>query len=242
MASSFDLLPAIDLRGGRVVRLQRGDFGRETVFADDPAGVARGFVDQGARWLHVVDLDGARAGMPVQSAAISAIVGSAGPARVEASGGLRTPEHVAGVIALGAARVALGTAAITDPAFLASIVAEYGADSVVVAVDVRDGLAVGEGWRSGATGVHPAELIDRLADIGVTTFEVTAVDRDGLKGGPDRDLLERLIALDRGAIIASGGIRSAGDLAAVRALGCAGAIVGRALYDGSLNVKEALRA
>jgi phosphoribosylformimino-5-aminoimidazole carboxamide ribotide isomerase len=242
LASTFDLLPAIDLRGGRVVRLREGDFERETVFSDDPALVARGFADAGARWLHVVDLDGARAGKPVQTLALSAIVASANSARVEASGGLRTPGDVAGVFALGVARVALGTAAITNPVFLASMVHEYGTERVVVAVDVRDGVALGEGWRSGANGVPPSELIYRVADVGVTTFEVTAVDRDGLMGGPDLHLLERLVGLRRGSVIASGGIRSASDLTAVRDLGCTGAIVGRALYDGSLSMEEALRA
>jgi phosphoribosylformimino-5-aminoimidazole carboxamide ribotide isomerase len=163
-------------------------------------------------------------------------------ARVEASGGLRTVESVADTIARGVARVALGTSAITDPVMLAETLAEHGSGKIVVAVDVRDGLAVGHGWQPGAPGMAPDELVGRLADVGVTTFEVTAVDRDGLLGGPDLALLERLVAIGRGSIIASGGIRSAVDLRAVRDLGCAGAIVGRALYDGSMSVEAALRA
>lgn len=243
MASTFDLLPAIDLRGGRVVRLQQGDFEKETVFSEEPALVARRFADAGATWLHVVDLDGARVGAPVQSAALAAIVAAASDrVLVEAGGGLRTVQDVADALALGAARVAFGTAAISDPALLAAIVAQHGPQRVAVAVDVRDGLALGEGWRSGAEGIPPDELIVRLADTGVTTFEVTAVDRDGLMGGPDLHLLERLVGLRRGSVIASGGIRSASDLTAVRDLGCAGAIVGRALYDGSLSIEDALRA
>lgn len=243
LTSAFDILAAIDLRGGRVVRLQQGDFERETVFADDPVDVAREFVEQGSRWLHVVDLDGARTGRPVQTDVIGAIVAAVdGRASVEASGGLRTAESVAGTLARGISRIALGTAAITDPVMLATILAEYGSARIAVAVDVRDGLALGNGWRSGAPGVPPDELIDRLADEGVTTFEVTAVDRDGLLGGPDLALLERLVGMGRGSIIASGGIRDAADLSAVRELGCAGAIVGRALYDGSLSVEAALQA
>ncbi len=243
MASTFDLLAAIDLLGGRVVRLQQGDFDRQTVFDADPAAVARGFVAHGVRWLHVVDLDGAREGKPTQSTAVDAIVSEVGgQGYVEAGGGLRTPDHVAAALARGVARVVLGTAAITDPTAFASMVAKHGSARMAVAVDVRDGLALGEGWRQGASGLPPDELIDRLADAGLTTFEVTAIDRDGLMGGPDLRLLERLVALDRGSIIASGGIRSAADLTAVRALGCTGAIVGRALYDGSLSVEEALRA
>lgn len=243
MASTFDLLAAIDLRAGRIVRLQQGDFDRETVFATDPVAVARGFVDQGVRWLHVVDLDGARAGLPKQLTHIGAIVADVGgQAYVEAGGGLRTADDAARALAQGVARVVLGTAALTDSTAIARIVAKHGAARVAIAVDVRDGLALGEGWRPGAVGLAPDELIDRLADAGVTTFEVTAVDRDGLMGGPDLRLLERLVGPDRGSIIASGGIRSAADLKAVRALGCTGAIVGRALYDGSLSVEEALRA
>jgi phosphoribosylformimino-5-aminoimidazole carboxamide ribotide isomerase len=243
LTSTFDVLPAIDLRGGRVVRLRQGDFGRETEFSADPVLMARTFVEQGARWLHVVDLDGARAGRPVQTAVVTAIASAVTDrAMVEVSGGLRTAEAVSDALGCGAARIALGTMAITEPGVLAAILAEHGSARVVVAVDVRDGLAVGHGWQSGEQGLPPDELIDRLADAGVTAFEVTAIDRDGLLGGPDLRLLERLVAIGRGSIIASGGIRSAADLAAVRQLGCVGAIVGRALYDGSLSVEAALRA
>ena len=243
LTTAFDVLPAIDLRGGRVVRLEQGDFDRETVFSADPALVARRFVDAGTRWLHVVDLDGARAGRPVQMAAIAAIVAAVGDeARVEVSGGLRTADDVAEALAQGSARVTVGTAAIADPPLLAEILATHGPERVAVAVDVRDGRAVGQAWQPGARGIPPDELIDRLAGVGVTTFEVTAVDRDGLRGGPDLALLERLVGPGRGAIIASGGIGSTADIVAVRDLGCAGAIVGRALYDGSLTMAAALRA
>lgn len=226
-----------------MVRLQQGDFGRETVFADDPVVVARKFAEQGSSWLHVVDLDGARAGRPVQADVIAAIVAAVdGQARVEASGGLRTVDSVADALGHGVARVALGTAAITDPVMLAETLAEHGSAKIVVAVDVREGLALGHGWQPGAPSIAPDELIGRLADAGATMFEVTAVERDGLLGGPDLALLERLVGMRRGSIIASGGIRSAADLRAVRDLGCAGAIVGRALYDGSMSVEAALRA
>ncbi len=195
------------------------------------------FVESGARWLHVVDLDGARAGEPVQQDAIAAIQAEVGDrAQVEAGGGLRTADSVAQAISLVASHGSSSAQPRSPtPAFLAAIVEAHGAARVVVAIDVRDGLAIGDGWRTGTPGLPPDELIDRLADAGVTTFEVTAVERDGLLGGPDLRLLERLVGLGRGSIIASGGIRSAADLAAVRELGCVGAIVGRALYDGSLT-------
>lgn len=243
MTSEFELLPAIDLHDGRVVRLEQGDFDRETRFSDDPAAVAARFVQSGARWLHVVDLDGARAGGAVNGEAIAAIIGAAGSiAGVERGGGLRTVDAVASALDRGAARVALGTAALADPALVAALIGRFGPTRVAIAVDVRDGLARGEAWRDGAPGTPPDEVIERLASAGVETFEVTAIDRDGLLGGPDLDLLGRLVELGRGRIIASGGIRGAEDVRAVRRIGCGGAIIGRALYDGSLTIEAALAA
>lgn len=239
--TGFHLLPAIDLRRGRVVRLRQGDFARETVFSDDPIAVARAFAEAGARWLHVVDLDGARAGKPINGTVIGGIVGAVGErVRVEVAGGLRTRDAVGAALSIGAARAVVGTAALRDPALAGDLVASYGSDRIAVAIDVRDGLAVGQGWVVGAEGVDAAEAIGRLSAIGVTTFEVTAIDRDGLLGGPDLALYERLIALGRGDIIASGGIASLVHLRALRDLGCAGAIVGRALLDGSLSLAEAI--
>ncbi len=242
-AGSFDLLPAIDLRGGRVVRLVRGDFGRETVYDDDPVAVARRFVGEGARWLHVVDLDGARDPGARQVDALQAIVDGVGErASVEVAGGLRDEAAVAAVLAAGAARAVVGTAALRDPAFAARLVAAHGARRIAAALDVRDGRALGHGWLPGKPGTPVAEALDALANAGVATFEVTAIDRDGTLGGPDCDLLARLVALGRGTVIASAGIASVADIEAVRSLGCGGAIVGRALYDRRLSVAAALRA
>jgi phosphoribosylformimino-5-aminoimidazole carboxamide ribotide isomerase len=237
----FDLLPAIDLRGGHVVRLLRGDFEHETVYADDPVAVAGRFVEEGARWLHVVDLDGARDPAARQLDLVAAIVAGVGErARVEVAGGLRTDAAVDEMLRAGAARAVVGTAALEDAALAARLVAAHGADRVAVALDVRDGLAVGHGWRPGASGVPVEEALTRLAAAGVTTFEVTTIDRDGTLGGPDLDLLARLVAQGMGAIIASAGIATLGDLRVVRGLGCAGAIVGRALYEGRLSLPEAI--
>jgi phosphoribosylformimino-5-aminoimidazole carboxamide ribotide isomerase len=243
LTSVFELLPAIDLRAGRVVRLEQGDFDRETRFSDDPAAIARAFVRSGARWLHVVDLDGARAGAVVNGDAVAAIVAAVGDrANVEVAGGLRTVEAVGSALDRGAARAVLGTAALVDPSLIAALVGKFGAARIAIAVDVRDGLARGEAWRAGAPGVSPDEAIGRLAAAGVETFEATTIDRDGLLGGPDLDLLARLVGLGRGRIIASGGIRRAEDIRAVRRIGCSGAIIGRALYDGSLTIEAALDA
>jgi phosphoribosylformimino-5-aminoimidazole carboxamide ribotide isomerase len=242
-ASAFELLPAIDLRGGRVVRLLEGDFARETAYSDDPVGVARAFADGGARWIHVVDLDGARAGEPAQAATIRAIIEAVSSRAVcQVAGGLRSEGAVAAALAAGAGRVVVGTAAIRDPAFAGRLVARHGPDRIVAALDIRDGLALGEGWRAGAPGVGPGDAVTALADYGVATFAVTAIDRDGRLEGPDLELLTSLIALGRGRIIASGGIGSLDDLRRVRDAGCVGAIVGKALYEGRLDLAEAIAA
>jgi phosphoribosylformimino-5-aminoimidazole carboxamide ribotide isomerase len=236
----FEILPAIDLRGGRVVRLRQGDFARETVYGDDPSAVAEAFVAAGARWLHVVDLDGARSGSPAHGPAITSIVAAVGHrVNVEVAGGLRDEAIVSAVIAAGASRAVVGTAALADPAFARRLVASHGAARIVAAIDVRGGVAVGHGWAPGPGGVDVIDAIERLSDAGVQTFEVTAIERDGLLDGPSLALYERLVALDRGAIIASGGIATSEDLTAVRDIGCAGAIVGRALYEGAFDLAAA---
>lgn len=238
---TFELLPAIDLRGGQVVRLQQGDFARETAYDGDPVAVASRFAALGATWLHVVDLDGARAGEPRQLELAAAIVAEThGRARVEVGGGLRTAIAVAGALGTGAARVSLGTAALRDPSFASELVGRYGPERVVVSIDIRDGLALGEGWREGAAGVPAVAAIETLAAAGVDTFEVTAIERDGSLEGPDLALLRSLVGLERGRIIASGGISSVEDVLAVQAAGCGGAIVGKAIYEGRVDLARLL--
>jgi len=224
------------------VRLRQGDFDREQVYAEDPLAVAAEFAAAGAEWIHVVDLDGARAGGRRQVSTIEAIVASlagAGP-RLQVAGGLRSAEAIADVLGAGVERVVVGTVALRDPDLVAALIGRHGPDRIAVALDVRDGLAVGHGWRDDAPGVAVEVALEELFDAGVRTFEVTAIDRDGLLGNPDLELYRRLIALDRGAIIASAGIATIADLLAVRDLGCAGAIVGRAIYEGRLTVASAL--
>ena len=238
----FQLLPAIDLRGGRVVRLSEGDFGRETVYGSDPAQVARRFAEAGARWIHVVDLDGAKDGARRQTEVVARIVAAAGEGiACEVAGGLRSEEDVAAALAVGAARAVVGTAALRDPSFVARLVDRFGSERIAVALDVRDGMAVGQGWVPGAAGVPPEEALTTLADSGAQTFIVTAIERDGLLTGPNLDLLGRMVALRRGEIVASAGVSSLADISAVRVLGCSGAIVGRALYEGRLDLAEAVR-
>jgi phosphoribosylformimino-5-aminoimidazole carboxamide ribotide isomerase len=257
-ASTFEIYPAVDLRAGRVVRLSQGDFGRERVYADDPVQVVLGFGQAGARWIHVVDLDGAVAGGRRQSGLIAAMVGASGPTgtergetgetrangggvRMQVAGGLRDSGAIGEALAAGAARVVVGTAAITDPDLVGRAVIEHGTDRIAVALDVRNGLAVGQGWVPGASATPFGPAIERLTGLGVETFVVTAIERDGLLGGPDLALLEQAVALTNASIIASGGIASLADLEAVRAIGCRGAIVGRAIYDGRIDLAEAIR-
>ena len=237
------LFPAIDIRDGRAVRLIQGDYEQETRYDDDPVVAARRWVDGGARWLHIVDLDGARQGAPAHGDVIRRMVAALGSrVHVELAGGLRSLGAIDEVLATGADRVVIGTAALADPSLAGAAIAIHGPERLAVALDVRDGLAVGEGWRQGAPGIRPDEAIRRLADEGVTTFEVTAIDRDGLLGGPDLGLLGELVDLGWGDIVASGGVASVDDIIALRRLNCVGAIVGRALYDGSLDLGAALAA
>ncbi len=237
----FDVVPAIDLRGGQVVRLEQGDFAAQTAYAVDPLPVARSFAQAGASWLHLVDLDGARAGIPVQLAQISAIVQAVGSAvACQVAGGLRTAAAVEAAFATGAARVVLGTAALRNVALVAELVSQHGRDRVAVALDVRDGRALGDAWVADAAGVAVEAALERLVAVGVGRFVVTAVERDGLLGGPDLALLRRVVRATPATIIASGGIASLSDLEAVRAAGCRGAIVGRALYEGRLDISTAL--
>ena len=238
---AFEVIPALDLRAGRVVRLRRGEFGDETTYGDDPVATAIRFANVGARWIHIVDLDGAKEGRPSQREVIRAIVDMvAGRLLCEVSGGLREASAVNDALMDGAARVVVGTAALRDPAFATDLVQTYGPERVAVAIDVRDGQAVGEGWQSGAAGIPAGAAIEGLRAVGVELFELTAIARDGLLEGPDLDLLAQLVVPGQGAVIASGGISSLADLRAVADLGCAGAIVGRALYEDRIDLSEAL--
>ncbi len=159
---------------------------------------------------------------------------------VQVGGGLRDETSVASVLATGAARAVVGTAAIDDPRFAGRLVGRHGVERIAVALDVRDGDAIGSGWRAGARGVPVVDAATRITEQGVATLVVTAIERDGLLGGPDLDLLGRLVALEAADIVASGGIGSTADVLAARDAGCAGAIVGRALYEGRLDLRETL--
>lgn len=238
----MELIPALDLRGGRVVRLRQGDFARLTDYGGDPVAVARRWVGEGARRLHLVDLDGAEQGRPVQAALVRDVVAGV-DAACQVAGGLRDAPAVATVLAAGADRAVLGTALLADPDFGRGLVERHGNARIVAALDVRDGRAVGAGWVLGAAGVPLLEALGALLDAGLTIVAVTAIVRDGLLLGPDLDLLTAVRQAAPGAhLIASGGVATLDDLRALHQLGVDAAILGRALYEGSLDFGAALAA
>jgi phosphoribosylformimino-5-aminoimidazole carboxamide ribotide isomerase len=237
----MELIPAIDLLDGAVVRLVQGDYDRVTDYGDDPLAVARSWVGQGATRLHIVDLGAARDGTRGQADIITGIVAAARvPCQV--AGGIRDAVTVGALLDAGVDRVVLGTAFIRDPGLARVLVDRWGAQRIVAAVDVRDGQAIGEGWTAAAVGAPALELIGRLLSAGVEHFAVTAIVRDGLLTGPDMDLLAQAAAVAGGpsGIIASAGVGSLDDVRSLSAAGYGGAILGRALYEGRIDLAEAL--
>ena len=226
------LIPAIDLRGGKCVRLLQGRFDAETVYGDDPALVLARYRAFGARYVHVVDLDGARAGR-IRPALVARLVEAAAPAVLQVSGGVRSPGDVEALLAAGAERVVVGTAVFAAPGALAEYAGAFG-ERLVAAVDVRDGRVAVEGWLR-ETGLTAEDAAKRCAEAGVARLLCTAVERDGTLGGPDVDLLRRVVAASGLPVLAAGGIASEDDLRAVAKAGCEGAVVGRALLDGRLS-------
>lgn len=235
----MELIPAIDLAGGRVVRLQRGDFHASTDYGADPVAVARRWVEEGAPRLHVVDLDGARTGKPTQSELMAAVCGSV-PIPCQVAGGLRDARAVEVALRF-ANRVVLGTAILRQPQLARQLVEAHGSDRIVAALDVRDGAAVGDGWRRGGVSTDLEQTLGHLVAAGIRTFVVTAIARDGLLMGPDLALLDLVRRLaPRAAVIASGGVSTAEDVRVLARRGFAGAILGRALYEGKLTLADAL--
>lgn len=240
----MELFPAIDVRDGRCVRLAQGDFDRETVYWDDPAEVAAGFAAAGARWVHVVDLDAARAGQPVNTGAVRRIVDRSG-LRVQAGGGVRSLAAAGTLFDAGVKRVVLGTAAVETPALVEEVAGRW-PGGVAVGLDHRGGEVRVRGWLEGG-GRRVAELIPEATAAGASAVIVTDIDRDGMLAGPDVAGLAALLELTGAPIIASGGVSSLDDLrllAAVQSggMGLAGVVVGKALYEGYFDVAAALAA
>ncbi len=238
---SFAIIPAIDLRGGRTVRLQQGDYARETVFETDPVALARRYADEGAGWLHVVDLDGARSGTLENLRTIEAIV--RGGIAVQAGGGVRGEDDVKRLFDAGAARVVVGSLAVREPARVVTWLSRYGAERIVIALDARfrDGawrLPV-RGWTEESGAELPA-LALRYAAAGARWLLCTDIDRDGMAAGPNLALYRELAHMVPGlSVLASGGVRDADDVRALRAW-ADGVILGRSLLEGRFPLREAL--
>ncbi len=235
----MELIPAIDLKDGRCVRLYQGDFAQATVYGDDPVAMARRWADLGATRLHVVDLDGAKAGRPVNTDAVQGIV-RALKIPVQLGGGLRREEDIIAALALGVARVILGTAAVAQSDMVARVAARFG-DQIIVGVDARDGLVATDGWTNTAN-VRATDLVDHVAGLGVRRVIYTDISRDGTLTEPNFAALAELIRPGGPAIIASGGIATTAHLLRLAQLGAEGTIVGKALYAGVIDLAEALVA
>lgn len=238
----MDVIPAIDLLQGRCVRLYQGDYEQSQVFDENPVAVARQWAEQGADWLHLVDLDGAKTGEPVNLDAIAAIV-RATDIKVQVGGGLRDRQRVEQLLQLGVARVILGTVAIEQPTLVAELCQDY-PGQILVGIDARNGKVATRGWLE-TSEVEAIDLAQQMAESGAAAIIYTDIHRDGTLQGPNIEALRELALAVSIPVIASGGVSSLSDLLnllALEALGVSGAIVGRALYTGDLSLREALQA
>ncbi len=235
-----ELLPAIDLRGGRCVRLLLGDYEQETVYGDDPVAQARAFVAAGAPWVHVVDLDAARSGEPVNRPVVAAIA-AAVDVPVQTGGGVRTVEDARALFAAGVTRVVLGTAAVTTPGLVDAVSA---LGRVAVGLDLRGREVAVHGWTEGS-GLHLADALEEFDGRGAEAYVITQIDRDGTLEGPDLGLYREALAATDLDVVVSGGIGEPADLDRVAALAVggrrpSGVIVGRALYEGTVDLADAI--
>jgi phosphoribosylformimino-5-aminoimidazole carboxamide ribotide isomerase len=238
VSTGCDLYPAIDLRGGRVVRLTQGDYEAETVYGDDPVATASSFADAGAPWVHVVDLDAARSGDPVNRDVVRRIAAAlAGRARLQNGGGVRSLDDARQLADAGVARVVMGSAAIRRPELVAEVAAVV---AVAVGLDHRDGELATDGWTTGS-GLELTDALGRFPDA--EAFVITDIGRDGMLTGPDTPGLAAAVAATTTPIIASGGVSSLDDLVALAAIpGLGGVITGKAIYEGRFSVADAVRA
>lgn len=237
--SSFTVYPAVDITEGKCVRLLEGRFGSETVYSDDPVKVALGFCSAGARWLHIVDLDGARTGISANRELVLEVI-KRSSCPVQAGGGIRTLEDVEEILFAGANRVVLGTAALEDPSSVEAACERYG-PRITVSLDARGDELASHGWTVGS-GIPLLDAVKTFEEAGVSSFVYTDVTRDGTMSGPNIEALERLTTVTQLPVIASGGISSLEEVRMVARLrrdGVAGAIVGRAFYEHKFGIGEA---
>ncbi len=238
----MEVIPAIDILDGRCVRLYQGDYERSEIFDEDPLEAAKRWCDLGAKCLHVVDLDGAREGSPRNLKLIEAIA-RALPVRVQVGGGMRSRDRVTQVLATGVSRVILGTLAVEQPQVVAALCAEF-PDQVLVGIDARNGMVATRGWLN-TSEVTALDLARRVAGTGIAGIVYTDIQRDGTLSGPNLETLRQMATETRLPILASGGIGSLTDLLSLLALeplGVTGAILGKALYTGRIDLREALKA
>jgi len=242
MVKNMDVIPAIDILDGRCVRLYQGDYQQSEVFGEDPVEVAQRWYSQGAKYLHVVDLDGARDGKPKNLKVIEAIARSI-PIRVQMGGGLRDRESIVLVLNSGVSRVILGTAAVENSQLIADICAEF-PEQIMIGIDARDGKVATRGWLT-TSEVMAVDLAKRMTSIGIAGIIYTDIHRDGTMQGPNIEALRQLAENVDVPVIASGGISSITDLLnllSLESIGVKGAIVGRAIYTGDIQLREAIRA
>jgi phosphoribosylformimino-5-aminoimidazole carboxamide ribotide isomerase len=235
----MELIPAIDIRDGRCVRLHQGDYALETVFEADPVAIARRWAGQGASRIHVVDLDGARDGRQANAELVGAIA-AAVPCPVQTGGGIRDLDTLRATLEGGVQRAVLGTAAVKDPDLLREAIA-FAGERLIVSVDARDGKVRTEGWVE-ATDLDARAWIDELARLGVVRIVYTDIARDGAMGGPNIEAYESLARETKVAVIAAGGVTTLEDLRRLAACGIEGAIVGRALYTGDIALPAGIEA
>ena len=234
----MQVIPAIDLRGGKCVRLYQGDYAQETVYSDDPLETALRWVDMGATRLHIVDLDGARDGSPANLAAVERIASSV-DSPLHLGGGIRDMDIARAAIDAGVSRIMLGTAAVEDADLIRNLLREFGAESVIVSVDAKDGRVALRGWTEG-TSALATELVADMAALGVKRFLYTDISRDGTLTEPNFDGVSTLVNQDDIHIIAAGGIASVSHLERLADIGAEAAIVGRAIYTGNIDLREAI--
>ncbi len=236
----MEVIPSIDLRAGRLVRLEQGDYDRETVYDADPASVARRLCAQGAERIHVVDLDAARAGGAANDAAVKEILDASGEVPVQVGGGVRTLERVETLLEGGADRVIMGTAALEDPDLLIAASQQH-PGRIILGLDARSGWVAVRGWLETST-LTCAALLERFANLPLGAILHTDIERDGMMGGPNLTATVELAQSTKIPVLASGGVSCAADLVELARTGViAGAVVGRALYNGALSLEDALR-
>jgi phosphoribosylformimino-5-aminoimidazole carboxamide ribotide isomerase len=238
---SFTIYPAIDMRGGKCVRLLQGDYNQETVYGDSPFDMAKSFADAGAEWIHMVDLDGAKDGKRVNDRFVIEAAQKL-DAKVQIGGGIRTEEDILHYLNNGVSRVIIGSVAVSNPEFAIEMIQKYG-EKIAIGLDAKDGYVATHGWLD-TSSVTAVELGKRLADAGAETFIFTDIATDGMLSGPNLLAVENLAVETGKSVIASGGVSELADLRALKELvgkGVSGAIVGKAIYEGRFSVPEALK-